>query len=270
LKIVNLQSRPLYLDNALSRNYSNISIKADQNRYKSQANEYMHCELKNISEKMKPEDIELLKKGASEFGVMLSEKQLSLFAVFLEGLWAWNRRMNLTGISEKREMVINLLLDSLVALPYLSPGGTVLDIGSGAGIPGLPLKIGRPEFEVHLLESKAKKISFLKDMIRKLGLKGIKACQGRAEQRNDLPTLLHFYDIVTARALAPLKKTINICSSYLEPGGLLVTFKGIRVDREIEESKQLMKEFNFKITNKILYSLPETQGNRCLLILQKE
>jgi 16S rRNA (guanine527-N7)-methyltransferase len=225
--------------------------------------------LKNISGKMKPEDCQLLTKGASEFGVMLSEKQVSLFAVFLEGLWSWNRRLNLTGISEKRQMIIKLFIDSLVALPYLSPGGTVLDIGSGAGIPGLPLKIGREDFEVHLLESKAKKISFLKDMIRKLGLKGIEACQGRAEQKDDLPTLFHFYDIVTVRALASLKKTITICSSYLEPGGLLVTFKGLRVDREIEESKQVMKEFNFKISKKVFYSLPETQGNRCLLILQK-
>ena len=226
--------------------------------------------MKDISEKMKPEDRQLLKEGACDFGVMLSEKQLSLFALFLEGLWSWNRRMNLTGISEKREMIIKLLLDSLIALPYLSPGGTVLDIGSGAGIPGLPLKIGRPELEVHLLESKAKKISFLKDMIRKLGLKGVEACKGRAEQRDDLPTLFRFYDIVTVRALAPLKKTINICYSYLEPGGLLVAFKGSNVDREIEDSKQLMKELHLNISNKVLYSLPETPGKRCLLILKKE
>jgi len=219
---------------------------------------------------MKPEDRQLLKEGASDFGVMLSEKQLCLFDVLLEGLWSWNRRMNLTGISEKRQMIIKLFLDPLVALPYLSPGGTVLDIGSGAGIPGLPLKIGRPELEVHLLESKAKKISFLKDMIRKLGLKGIEACQGRAEQKDDLPTLFHFYDIVTVRALAPLKKTINICYSYLEPGGLLVTFKGSNVDREIEDSKQLMKELHLNISNKVLYSLPEAPGKRCLLILKKE
>jgi len=218
---------------------------------------------------MKSEDSQLLKDVASEFGVMLSEKQLFLFAVFLEGLWSWNRRMNLTGISEKRQMIIKLLLEPLVAFPYLSSGGTLLDIGSGAGIPGLPLKIGRPEYEVHLLESKAKKISFLKYIIRKLGLKGIKACKGRAEQRDDLPTLFHFYDIVTVRALAHLKKTLTICSSYLEAGGLLVAFKGSNVDREIEESEQLMKELHLNISNKVLYSLPETPGKRCLLILKK-
>ena len=218
---------------------------------------------------MKPEDRQLLIQGASECGVVLSQKQVSLFDVFLEGLWSWNKRLNLTGISEKRQIIIKLFIDSLAALPHLSPRGTLLDIGSGAGIPGLPLKIVREEFEVHLLESKAKKISFLKDMIRKLGLKGIEACQGRAEQKHDVPPLFHHYDIVTVRALTSLKKTITLCSSYLEPGGLLVAFKGLHVDREIEESRQTMEELKFTISNKVLYRLPETQLRRCLLILEK-
>jgi len=177
--------------------------------------------------------------------------------------------MNLTGISGKREMIIKLLLDPLVALPYLSSSGTVLDIGSGAGIPGLPLKIARPGFEVHLIESKAKKVSFLRDMIRRLGLKGVEAYKGRAEKRDDMPKLFKFYDIVTARALAPLKKTIGICFPYLEPGSLLVTFKGSRVDQEIEDSEGLMGELNLRISKKILYTLPETEGKRYLLILEK-
>lgn len=218
---------------------------------------------------MKSEDRHLLREGAHGFGVRLSEKQLDLFALFLERLWSWNRRMNLTGISEERQMIIKLLLDPLVALPYLPSSGAVLDIGSGAGIPGLPLKIARPEFEVHLLESKAKKVSFLKDMIRKLDLKGIEAYRGRAENRADLPTLFHCYDIVTARALAPLGETINLCSPYLGPGSILVTFKGSRVDLEIEDSERLMEEQNFMISKKVSYCLPEIEGKRYLLILKK-
>lgn len=218
---------------------------------------------------MKSEDHQLLKEGARRFGVTLSEKQLRLFTLFLEGLWSWNRRVNLTGISEKREMITKLLLDPLVALPYLPSSGTILDIGTGAGIPGLPLKIARPEFEVHLIESKAKKVSFLKYMIRRLDLKGIEAHRGRAEKRTDLPTLLPSYDIVTVRALAPLKKTFSICSAYLEPGGILVTFKGSGVNQEIKDSEPVMEELHFRITKKIPYSLPETEGKRFLLILEK-
>ena len=218
---------------------------------------------------MKSKDRQLLKEGAHGFGVKLSERQLYLFALFLEGLRSWNRRMNLTGISEEREIIIKLLLDPLVVLPYLSSSGTVLDIGSGAGIPGLPLKIARPGFEVHLIESKTKKVVFLRDTIRRLGLKGVEAYKGRAEKGDDLPTLFNFYDIVTARALAPLKKTIGICSPYLEPGSLLVTFKGSRVDQEIEDSKRLMGELDLRISKKIPYSLPETEGKRYILILEK-
>jgi 16S rRNA (guanine527-N7)-methyltransferase len=202
--------------------------------------------------------------------VSLSGRQLDLFIIFLEGLWSWNRRMNLTGIAERREMVIKLLLDPLVTLPYLPPRGTLLDIGSGAGIPGLPLKIARPEFEVHLLESKAKKVSFLKDMIRKIGLKGISAHKGRAGKGDALAALFNAYDIVTARALAPLEKTIAICSPYVRPGGLLVTFKGSNIHHEMDNGKGALRELHFDVDVKAPYSLPGVRGERYLLILRKQ
>lgn len=215
-------------------------------------------------------DSQLLKRGAHQFGVSLSAEQLRLFILFLEGLWSWNRNINLTGITKKREMLIKLLLDPLVALPYLPSSGSLLDVGSGAGIPGLPLKIARQEYEVHLLEAKAKKVSFLKDMIRKIDLKGIKAFQGRAEKREDLPALLHGYDIVTARALAPLTKTIGICSPHIGPGGHLVTFKGSGIHREIDNGQGVMEDLGFEIEKKVPYRLPGTRGERHLLILKRQ
>jgi len=216
------------------------------------------------------EDLQLLTEGAHEFGVELSERQVSLFALFLDGLCSWNRRMNLTGISERRKMMIKLLLDPLVALPYLPSSATVLDVGSGAGIPGLPFKIARGELEVHLLESKAKKVSFLRDMIRTLCITGIAAYQGRAEDRPIPSGLLPIYDVVTARALAPLGKTITICSPYLKPGALLVTFKGSRVNEEVQESESLLEDLQLRVYNKVNYSLPETKGKRYLILLKKD
>ncbi len=223
-----------------------------------------------ISRRTVDSDRQLLKRGAHQFGVALSEEQVRLFILFLEGLWSWNRSVNLTGIAKKRKMLIQLLLDPLVALPYLPSSGTLLDVGSGAGIPGLPLKIARPEYEVHLLEAKAKKVSFLKDMIRKVGLKGIKAYQGRAEKGEDLPALFHGYDIVTARALAPLKKTIGICSPHIMPGGLLVTFKGSHIHREKANSQGVIEGLGFGIETEAAYRLPETRGERHLLILKRQ
>jgi len=214
-------------------------------------------------------DSQLLKRGAHQFGVTLSEEQLHLFILFLENIWAWNRRINLTGIPKKREMIIKLLLDPLVALPYLPSSGTLLDVGSGAGIPGLPLKIARPSYEVHLLEARAKKVSFLKYMTRKIGLTGIKAFQGRAEKGHDLPALFPGYDIVTARALAPLTKTIGICYPYIRPGGLLVTFKGPGIHQELKNTQAVMDDLGLGIQTKAAYRLPEVQGERHLLILKR-
>jgi 16S rRNA (guanine527-N7)-methyltransferase len=215
-------------------------------------------------------DGQVLKRGAHQFGVALSDEQLRLFILFLEGLWAWNRSINLTGIAKKREMLIKLLLEPLAAIPYLPSGGTLLDVGSGAGIPGLPLKIARPEYEVHLLEAKAKKVSFLKDMIRKVGVKGIKAYRGRAEKSDDLPALFHGYDIVTARALAPLTKTIGICSPHIRPGGLFLTFKGSGMHREISNIQGMIEDLGLVIETQVAYRLPETPGERHLLILKRQ
>ena len=194
---------------------------------------------------------------------------MRLFMLFLETLWAWNKRINLTGIAKKREMLIKLLLDPLVALPHLPSSGTLLDIGSGAGIPGLPLKIAKPEYEVHLLEAKAKKVSFLKDIIRKTALTGIKAFQGRAEKSDGLLDMLRAYDIVAARALAPLTNTACICFPHIRPGGLLVTFKGSGINREIANSQAVIEDLGFEIDTKVAYRLPEIRGERHLLILKK-
>jgi len=215
-------------------------------------------------------ELQILQDGAHEFEVELSANQVSLFGRFLEELCSWNRRMNLTGISETRAMIIRLLLEPLVALPYLPPSGTLLDVGSGAGIPGIPLKIARHGLEIHLLESRAKKVSFLKHVIRELALTGITASHGRAEERPPRPGLLSHYDVVTARALAPLKKTIGLSYPYIREGGLLITYKGSQVNDEIQECTGLLGKLHVLIDKVVPYSLPEIEGQRYLVIVRRE
>jgi 16S rRNA (guanine527-N7)-methyltransferase len=237
----------------------------------SKLDDYAHiCPLKGaVQTPVLMAELQILQDGAREFGVELSENQLALFGRFFEELCAWNRRMNLTGISETRAMIIRLLLEPLVALSYLPPYGTLLDVGSGAGTPGIPLKLARHSLEVHLLESRAKKVSFLKHVIRELGLSGIAASHGRAEKRPAQPGLLSHYDVVTARALAPLKKTVGLCYPYIREGGLLITYKGSRVNDEIQESAGSLEELHLSIDKVVPYNLPEIEGQRYLVIVRR-
>ena len=215
-------------------------------------------------------ELQILQDGAREFGADLSENQVTLLGRFLEELCSWNRRMNLTGISDPRAMIIKLLLEPLVALSYLPARGTLLDVGTGAGIPGIPLKIARPRLEVHLLESRAKKVSFLKHVIRELGLSGIIASQGRAEKRLAESGPLSCYDAVTARALAPLKKTIALCYPYMTKGGLLITYKGSRLNDEIQECAGSLDDLHLLIEKVVPYKLPEIKEQRYLVIVRRE
>ena len=166
-------------------------------------------------------------------------------------------------------MIAKLVLDSLVALPYIPLHGNIIDIGSGAGIPGLPIKITRPGCLVHLLEARAKKVSFLRQVVRKLRLVEIEAFHGRAENSADIPELFPFYDVAITRALAPLHKTIALCAPFLNEGSLLITFKGQQLRQELQESFAALREEKLSIVNKLSYNLPEMEGERYLLVLKK-
>ncbi len=211
-------------------------------------------------------DRQLLKKEAKGFGVKVSDEQMEIFSTYLRELQEWNRRLNLTGARNTTDMVRDLMLDSLVAVTFLPPNGALLDIGSGAGIPGLVLKIARPDLEVHLLEARQKKAVFLKHIVRELGLKGIAVFKGRAGETSGIPGLYQFYNIVTVRALASLKVSIDICSPYLNTGGILITFKGYDVEQEILEGREQMEKAGLKLIQVLPYTLPGKKKKRHLLV----
>ncbi len=124
-----------------------------------------------------------LHSKALDYGISLTEHQLSLFQIYLDELWDWNHRINLTGLSTRERIIIELFLDSLIPAPFLPENGRMFDVGSGAGLPGVPLKIFRPHLEVHLLEANSKRVSFLKQVIRLLSLRKIEVMKGRIEKR---------------------------------------------------------------------------------------
>ena len=177
--------------------------------------------------------------------------------------------MNLTGLSHRERMVFELFLDSIVPVPHLMETGRLLDAGSGAGFPGIPLKICKPRLNAHLLEANAKKVSFLKQVIRLLNLDETEVIRGRIEKDVDR---LHpdRYHLITARALAPVGQTIAWCAPLLRPGGLLVSFMGGRIEDELKENWQVTKEHGLTIYKRIPYALPGRESERTTIIFEKE
>ncbi|MCL4873623.1 16S rRNA (guanine(527)-N(7))-methyltransferase RsmG [bacterium] len=179
------------------------------------------------------EKLEILKKGALELGIELNEGQGEAFLVYLRELKTWNKRINLTAIEDDREIIIKHFLDSLTPVRFLSGINSALDMGAGAGFPGIPIKIAMPDLQVTLLDSVLKKVSFMRHIIRTLGLKGIEAIHARAEA-NELKTrLAGSFDCVISRAFSELAAFSALALPYLKPGGMLLAMKGPAVSDEL-------------------------------------
>ncbi len=214
-------------------------------------------------------EIRLLGSEAAKYGIELSERQLVLFQVYLNELWAWNQRTNLTGLSNRQRIVFELFLDSLIPAPFLAEAGRLLDVGSGAGFPGIPLKIFRPDLVVHLLESNAKKGSFLKQIIRLLKLTKTAVIRGRIEGAEDH---LHpeGYHMIATRALARLGQAVAWCAPKLSSGGFFVSYLGRRAEDEIKEERQILEEHRLVLHKVVPYTLPGMPYERKAVIFEKK
>ena len=217
---------------------------------------------------MRVDPVKRLLDQAHGYGITLSSSQADSFRLYLEELWAWNRRMNLIGVATRDRVVTELFLDSLIPAPYLPGRGKMLDVGSGAGFPGIPLKILFPQMETHLLEAKWKKVHFLKQVARLLKLKGIQVIQGRVEEGvTDLE--VSGYGLVTARALAPLDQVLEWCEPYLAPEGMFLGFLGSAAGKELSKARDAMKRMGLNVRREIPYILPGQERERRAVLIEK-
>lgn len=179
----------------------------------------------------------------------------------MELLLKWNKTYNLTAITDLKEIQIKHFEDSLSPLPFLKSCERILDIGTGGGFPGIPLKIERPELEVILLDSQRKKISFCEEVIRQLGLKKISAHQGRAEDPKMIKTL-GLFNAVICRATFSIHDFLTMAGPYLKKEGIAIAMKSEHWREEYKEDPRwkLKKIFNYELQN--------AEGKRSLLIFQ--
>ncbi len=161
--------------------------------------------------------------GVQLLGLHLTEQQQEQFLVFRRELLDWNTRMNLTAITNPEEVSIKHFLDSLSLLVVPIPAqARIIDIGTGAGFPGLPIKIARPDCHVTLLEATGKRVLFVRHVIEQLGLENIEVVQGRAEELAHKSNYRACYDLVTARAVAAFSTLLEYCAPYCQVGGAIV------------------------------------------------
>lgn len=214
-------------------------------------------------------NLDLLRIEARHFGIRLSDHQMSQFRIYLDELWDWNRHINLIGVDSRTRVAMELFLDSLIPVPYIPLKGMMLDVGSGAGFPGLPLKICLPGYDLHIVEPNARKAGFLKQVIRLLELEGIQVFHGRIEECG--PDLSQTgYDVVTAKALAPFNRTISLCASFVGTGGLFVGYLGSGSDQALKDAEMVIDEHGMSLFRKVPYQIPGKESMRWIFLMRKE
>lgn len=201
--------------------------------------------------------------------VQLTDNQIEQFYTYMQLLIEWNEKINLTTIIEPKEIITKHFVDSLTIEKYIEQGKNVIDIGTGAGFPGIPLKICRPDLKITLVDSLNKRINFLNEVINELQLKDINTIHARAEEIGKNKMHREKYDYATSRAVANL----STLSEYLMPlilvGGKCICMKSLEIDEELEKSKKAIKILGGTIEKVDKFMLPKSDIGRSIILIKK-
>ncbi len=209
---------------------------------------------------------DILIKGAEEIGVTLTGRAVESYLYYIEELKKWNRQVNLTALTGDLEIGVKHFVDSLTAAPYLRGAKRVLDIGSGAGFPGLPLKILSPSIALLLLESSQKKVFFLRHIVRELKLEGVEIVHGRAQDREIIERYAGSFDLVLSRALADLPTSVQMALPYTKKGGRILGMRGKK--GEEEQRGTAWEQWGLHLIEMKKLTLPFVEEIRFLLLFQ--
>ena len=214
-------------------------------------------------------NIDILRQGIEDFGIEASDKMLADFQKYKEILVEWNQKMNLTGIEDEKEVFIKHFLDSVSAVTkgYIKNGMSLIDVGTGAGFPGIPLAIMNESLKITLVDSLNKRLIFLQEVINELNLKNIQAVHGRAEEY--IREKREHYDIATSRAVAKLNVLLEYMIPFVKVGGRCICMKSFEIDEELKDAEKAIEILGGKIEKVDEITLPNTDIQRKIVVIKK-
>ena len=219
---------------------------------------------------MKKEEFKkVLYEKVKQIGIELKEEQLEKFYLYMNILLEWNEKINLTAITNEDEIILKHFVDSLTINKYIEDSKSLIDVGTGAGFPGIPIKILRQDLKITLLDSLNKRINFLNEVIEKLELKNIECIHGRAEEFGKNKNYREKYDISTSRAVANMSTLSEYLIPFVKIGGKVLAMKGDKAEEELEEAKKAIKLLGGKVENIDNFYLPNSDIKRSIIIIKK-
>jgi 16S rRNA (guanine527-N7)-methyltransferase len=215
--------------------------------------------------------IEIMEKGFKDLKLPYSEEIEEKFIVYRDLLKEWNKKINITSIEEDEDIYVKHFIDSLLILneDNAAENKTIIDVGTGGGFPGLPLKIVNDNYRITLLDSLRKRIDFLAEVVKALNLKNVELIHGRAEDYGQNKKYRESYDICVSRAVAPLNVLSEYCIPFVKVGGYFAAYKSDNISQEISNSDNAIKKLGGKIKEIIEISIPGTDINRKIVIIEK-
>lgn len=217
-------------------------------------------------------EIDSFYRGAEDLGITLKEEQVQQFIQYYELLVEWNSFMNLTGITEFQEVIRKHFIDSLAIVKGVDLENTesLIDIGTGAGFPGLPIKIVFPHIRVVLLDSLNKRIKFLNEVINQTGLMQVETIHGRAEDFAGKKEYREQFDLSVSRAVANMSTLTEYCLPFVKKNGLFVSYKSMKTEEELQSAQKAIRILGGKVQDVVRFHLMDTEEERSLVLIKKE
>ncbi|HCC03330.1 MAG TPA: 16S rRNA (guanine(527)-N(7))-methyltransferase RsmG [Clostridiales bacterium] len=200
----------------------------------------------------------------------INNNQLEMFYKYMQLLLKWNEKINLTAITDENEIILKHFVDSLTVLKYIKENDKIIDVGTGAGFPGIPIAIMMPNVKITLLDSLNKRINFLNEVIKELGLKNVETIHSRSEDCGKDMLYREKYDVSIARAVANLSTLSEYLLPFVKIGGKMICMKGSEIEEELKNAQYAIKVLGGKIISRDEFTLPDSDIKRNIIIVEKE